>query len=461
MLLLAWLAGCGADGSDTIDLSMQVEGSPVIPTVLTATWTLDPPPEAAWVVATPQEDGLPTLRVAVALDDEPPWSTPILGLRPGSSVQVEVQVQVEGEVRASPPVQAEVGAAPSDLPDFEVEAPAPDQVAFGYLLTTLLTPPTALVLDDQGRVLWWYRYSGVELLSRARLSADGASVLLGSLDTATGEESALLRVSLDGTEEEWIPTPYRHHDFVEHEDGTLAWLALDPREVEGVQVAGDAIVERDPDGSTRQVYSVWDHHEAWAGQVEDNAFPGTAGGDWPHGNALDWLPQEQAYRVSFLRLGGIALVDRPTGAERWFLGGSESTLHDAWGQAAWFNGQHGMDSAGDDLLVFVNGPGTRGASLVELRLDPDAGRADELWSYVPEPAVASPALGDVQRLDSDYVLATFSYAGEVHQVDAAGDLQWRLQAGLGGALGYLQALDRLQAEPEAASQRAVVATPSR
>jgi hypothetical protein len=270
------------------------------------------------------------------------------------------------------------------------------------------------------------------VLGRTQLSSHPPSILYTYNNVQGQEDNSLYRVGFDGEDIEEIPAPYAHHDFVELPDGTLAYLAYDPQVVGREQVLGDRVMERAPDGSTREVWNVWDHFEYTA------SGPPERGMSWPHGNAIDYLPDEDAYLVGFLTLGSILKIDRSSGEILWVLGGDESDFT-VDGSTEIFEHQHQFEQLDDSLLVFVNGGMDPRAEsrVVELAFEPGTRAVEELWSYWPDPSVTSTNLGDVHRFASGNALVTFSNAGVIHEVDATGALVWSLTADIGGALSYV------------------------
>lgn len=100
------------------------------------------------------------------------------------------------------------------------------------------------------------------------------------------------------------------------------------------------------------------------------------------------------------------------------------------------------------MVVFVNGSEQTYCSDVrEYSFDDDGGEAELVWSYSPDPCVFSFSLGDVSRLDSGNSLVTFSNQGQIDEVDPDGELLWRLNASLGGAIGYTTFLEDLHHVP--------------
>ncbi|RME25128.1 MAG: hypothetical protein D6798_09630, partial [Deltaproteobacteria bacterium] len=412
----------------------------VVPTVPTVRWTA-PDVEDAEIVVEP-DGGEPW---SVAVDTDTPdgaFTTMVLGLKAAHAYTLTVQARTTDGVRSSEPLALTTGPPPTELPRITVEATDPDAMHRGYVITGLLNPPAAVILDSDGDYVWWYQPATLSGVVRTIVSHDGQSILLGGVNLDFAESAPILRVRYDGLELGTLDIPHRHHDFTELPDGTVAALTDDGRTVEGVEVRGDRLVELSPDGTLRTVYSVWTDHEF---SPEDAGWTGPGGIiGWPHANYVEYRAADDSYNVSFLHLDGIAHIDRGTGEQRWFLGGADSTLTDAEGSAAFFDGQHGLQQLDDSLIVFVNGAGATDSRAVEVSIDPEAGRATPTWSYWPDPSLGSPVLGDVHRFDDGNTLVTFSFAGEIHEVTPDGVPIWTLSSELGGALSFVRFAERLQ-----------------
>ena len=153
------------------------------------------------------------------------------------------------------------------------------------------------------------------------------------------------------------------------------------------------------------------------------------------------MADEDAYYVSSLGLSMIVKVARSTGEMEWALGGVESDFLDEFDGALFFTHQHQFERVGQNLLVFDNGDASRSANQVlEFELDEETGTATEVWAYQPETDVFSFSLGDVSRLENGNTLVTYSNQGQIDEVNADGEVVWRLNFELGGAIGYLTPL---------------------
>ncbi|MFH1464113.1 MAG: aryl-sulfate sulfotransferase [Pseudomonadota bacterium] len=434
-LLPLVLPACGP----TADLELSLTQSAAIPTVFTA--TVDGAAsglDAAWVEF--GRDGAWDHRAPLDISGDPPWQVTLLGMKPLSDYEVRLGVQLDGEGFTGRAHTAGTGGVPAEFPDFSLERGGGESFG-GYYLTSVLGLSTAaVILDSDGEYVWWYQPEGITEVGRTVPTRDGSGLLVQKLNPNAAEAGEVVRVSTDGTQAQATDLPWGHHDLYEHADGTLAYIASVPLDVEGTEVSGAAIVERAPDGSTSVVWDIWDHEDAFPYE------PGAGGpaGAWPHANALDYLPGEGAYLVSFLYLDAIAKVDRASGDLLWVMGGDTSDFTLEGGSTDLFERTHQLERLDDSLLVFVNGAQQGGESYaVEYALDESDPVVEPLWAYHPEPSLSCLSLGDVHRFDSGNTLVTFSYSGQLHEVDPDGEVVWKLSAGAGGVFSYVTPVEDL------------------
>ena len=166
------------------------------------------------------------------------------------------------------------------------------------------------------------------------------------------------------------------HDFVELPDGGVAWIAADWRKRDGQWIRGNRVMERDASGVLREVTSVWDHLELDIDQVDQAT-------GWTHANALDYLPEEDAYLLGLRNLHTVLWIERSSGEMRWSFGGAQSDF------AFLGSGQlpyhpHQFQWVDDGLLLFDNRSSDERASrVVEYALDLE--RMDCLLYTSPSP----------------------------------------------------------------------------
>ena len=217
----------------------------------------------------------------------------------------------EADSQASPDLSITTGSLPAGLFPLRVTGQATSWS--GYQVLPLQGSSYAIaVVDAWGRYVWWHLVEQEGNLMRGVLSVDGKSMvyLLAGPQNQL-EESKVVRVSLDGgtVVEELVAGA--DHDFTELPDGTLAVVVVEPGGNPG-QIA-DTIVEISPSGQRTKVWSAWD---SW----DSTMLPGDPNGNWTHANAIDYIPEEDAYYFGMKNLGRLErLGDVPSvsGARRW------------------------------------------------------------------------------------------------------------------------------------------------
>lgn len=405
------LIGCASG-----DFLLEVEQSAQVGTIHTLRWQAPGQGEARVEVA---EDGAWSQSQAAAGGEHV-----LVGLQPERSYQLRVRV---GDW-LSEVAQVETPAAPALLPSLQAETL--DDAARPLPLVTGLgsSSAAAIIVDGEGELTWWHEAPALQTVGRVRPTADGTGLWIAPINVDEVEQSPLLKVSWTGQVLDERVLPWGHHDFLELPDGTIAYLAYAPGDLHGHPISGGQVVELHPDGGATTVFDV-------AEALGQDISPDLLDELWPHANALDFLPDQDAYLVSLMSLDAVLRIDRATGAVDWVLGGPLSTLADSSGDTRYFDAQHQLQWTDDGLLVFVNGTSGDSASrVVQVELDPQAGLATETWRY--QPGLESPVFGDVRRDDEGHTRVLFSFAGEAHELSGEGELLWRLQSELGGAMTY-------------------------
>ncbi len=332
------------------------------------------------------------------------------------------------------------GSLPPALPSFVVTGDA--GAGTGWMATTLVGALRVPVLiDRQGRITWWHLGDGDQLGPRAIVSAGGTGMVtnraLGVYSREKAGEAAIIRIPWAGPGVEETSIPAHTHDFVEHQDGTLAALRYVVDVVDGESVVGNQLVEVAPDGSERVVWSAFD-------EFDPRALPQQAADSgWTHANALDYLPEDDTYLVSLHSFRTIGKIRRSTGELLWAFGGRVNTF--TFGHPAeQMRRSHQFQWLDGGLLAFDNGDVDRRHSCVsEFRIDEAAQTAERVWSYQQEPTQYLPALGDVHRLADGSTLVVWSMLGQIERVDPAGNVLWSMSAPLGSGLGYVSLVESL------------------
>lgn len=425
--LLLLLSGCRAQGID-----LQARVAPGVANAVVVEWSAAVPVDRARIEHGPTE----ALGERLSIDDS--GRALLLGLAEDEDVHLRLVVESDGRELRSEERVVHTGVLPADMPVLSTEGDG-DLDGGLLVMSHVQSPGAAMVVDSEGRVLWWWSLTEDLRISRACLSRDRQSMLILPVNHLGEQDHGLVRVGLDGVELERIEVDDAHHDMVELPDGGFAFLVHDRREIEGVgEILGDKLVERAPDGSQREIWSTWDDFPY------DPEAHVLSGPTYTHANAIDYLEDQDAFLVGLLGLSALVKIDRATGEVLWILGSAQSDWHDPDGDGQILDHQHQFDRVDGGLLVFENGPPNRASSrALELHLDEASGIASEVGSYWPEPELYTYSMGSVQRLDSGRDIVAFSVNGVIDQVEPDGSRAWRLESSVGGAFGFVEWVDGL------------------
>ncbi len=438
--------GQGPDDPGVEDGELVVTLSEFVPTVAAASWDLGLEEiEDAYVEFGPAcGEGV---RAPLHLDDGI-LTGHVLGMKPATEYCLRGVVEAGSETHESAEILLTTGYTPTGLTELSMEVTDADLVTPGFLSTSTIAPvPSVAILDRDGDYVWWHHAEDEGyMVLRSSLSRDGESVLYLGTYSEEGDEQQdrfLVQVSIDGSQVDVHRIPGAHHDFVELPDGTIALLVSDTREHPDFDdpVDGDKIVEYSlEDGTSVDVWSAWDTLNFSGNVTGDEA----GGLDWTHANAIDYHPEDDTYSVSLMLPGAIVTVERATGEVVEQVGGFESDYEFAGGGVHPFTVQHQFQFMGDSLLLFDNGtPDTQESRALELALDANAGVVTKTWSYVTDPSLYCPAMGDVSRFSNGNTLITWGSAGQMEEVTAEGERVWKLNTAIAAGLGYTTLLDTL------------------
>jgi hypothetical protein len=359
----------------------------------------------------------------------------VLGLPPDADVDLQiVSVAVDGGEEATVRIGAHTDPWGPQVPVLALSGQVTSWVG-SFLALNTVTGHTALVLDSDGSVVWAREIEtgADETLMRVVLTADGKALLalVAAHPPQSLQSNRLVKIQLDGSGEETIPWPNLDHDVVELPDGRLAGIV---KQLRG-ESWGDAIVEREADGTFRAVYSTWD----------DPVLPlpqGEPDGELTHANALDFDSETDAYYLNLFSQDMLVRVDRETGTPAWHLYGPGGEFRgvetDPLGRS------HQFQLLGNGhFLHFENADGSNTGSRVrEFAIDESALTYAEVWRYEPDPALSVYVKGDVERYDDGGTGVLWATSGRVEDIDRDGTSVWRAELGLGDAFTYHQHVDR-------------------
>lgn len=437
-IVVGW--GCGEElGVDPPqNVTAEVDGS--ISTVVHVSWNTG---ESSTGYVEYGSGGALSERTPLETVSATEHSVSLLGLTADTEYDYRVVTWDGDDAAVSERQSVRTGFLPLGLPTISVQGDGHDQLVLAPILGQ---STTVTVLNPEGDVVWYHRDERELDFYRARLSRNGRDLIYNAASVSgdPADDSELVRVALDGSGTTATAVPLLAHDFVEHEDGTLAAIVVEFREVDGVELRGDQIVEISPEGDRTTVWSAWDCFDP----TEDPGDDIEAG--WTFANALDYDRFEDAYYLSMRNFSSIAKIDRASGECEWVLGSFGSTLDFAPGSARFLH-QHQFDVVGDHIVVMDNdGSAGTESRIVEYELDLTRNMATEVWQYVSDPSVYTFVLGEPTRLLNGDSFITWSAAGQMERVTSEGERLWRLNTSAGFIFGFHTLTDSLY--PDAAAQ---------
>jgi hypothetical protein len=321
---------------------------------------------------------------------------------------------------------------PGFRPSFEVEitdaeALDPAYRMFDYAYLPLTDPVGIFVIDPQGVTRWYYNggppgflgvtavWAGVEMLADGSILAtrDGAIVIVDELG-----EQRLYFSAVD------YQLPVFHHEAemlgngnvlslsnsFEYHDYSSLGLA------ENQLVAGDLLVEFDPDGEIVWTWDAFDHLDPLrlrSGPGESLPYydreSGEYGFDWTHGNGMVHMIDDDLILLSMRHQDWIIAIDHQTGEVVWRLG-EEGDFELLAG--TWFYHQHSPQWQPDgSVLLYDNAVGNPEipaneamSRAVRYTLDFDAMTATQVWDSLHGEPYVSPVAGDADRTPIGNVL---------------------------------------------------------
>jgi hypothetical protein len=324
----------------------------------------------------------------------------------------------------------------------------------GYILLSVIdrTVDTSWLtfVDADGDYVWWVESPGNGIIS-ARFANNGTSVLFGEYNNDEGVDSGhVVRMGVDGRTRLETRVLRGHHDFVEHDDGQLAFVSMefDTRfeDEAGAEITwGSDAIRKGPEGMTdasdpavifdtfadhtaREPEFVCSHVEPTAANIgpklgEDAVL------EWSHGNSLVYIAAENAYYLNARYTDWLLKIDATTGAVLWELNGT-GVGGDFAGTGVLWSHSHLSDLWDGGALVFDNGDHHVPADsrIVQVSWDESAMTAEIDFEIDGPPGFAS-AIGDARRMPDGSILGAWGNLGEVTVHDPTGALVW--QAGLG------------------------------
>lgn len=328
-------------------------------------------------------------------------------------------------------------AQPGFIPSFTIEGSGG---AFGgYVLFDLLAlspdVPTSLFMIDTEGVTRWHigrvdKVAGANaVFAGAKLRDDGTLLYLRDLTLFVIDEMGAPQLALTSED---LGLAGLHHDVIELPNGNFLALSFTFRDIDYpdlglTHVAGDLIVEIDPEGTVVWEWDSFDHldplrrRDGFEILIPDPAT-GENGQDWTHSNGVIYDADDDTVMLSIRHQDWLVQIDRATGDVLWRLG-PEGDL--ALTSGTWQYHQHSPQWQDDGtLLLYDNGLANpdiddelETSRAVRYAVDPVAMTVTQVWEDVRQDFMA-PIAGDADRLPDGSLLITDSSIdlniGEIH-----------------------------------------------
>lgn len=353
----------------------------------------------------------------------------ILGLHGDTTYHYRIVIEGAGEDIVGEDATFTTMPLPAELPTVEVDGGAASGAGYTLFPVSGGDPMTStvLIVDEAGEIVWYYTLDGMVL--SARPSRDGAAVNFQvSRPGVSGDDSAILRVALDGSEVRELTAHFAHHDFIELPDGTFLSIVTHNQQVGDTFIDGDSIIRT---GFSTPTTTIWDAFESLP-LVENDGWA-LSPADWTHANGLDYDEQHELIALSLFRQHQVHILSLD-GQTQAILGeGGDFTFVNDPG----FGPQHGPRFIEGGLQVFDNA-GDGVSRVVQYAIDPDAGTLTPTLEYANPWGEQVMVLGDGLRLGNGAMLSTWGELGDVLTTSAEGQVVRRLH--VSGGVGRVQTI---------------------
>lgn len=314
----------------------------------------------------------------------------------------------------------------------------PDTVLVGTLIgaTSVL-----FALDREGRWLWHHEVE--DGLIAVDLHIRGREILHNVFESEFTTDAGEIRwLDLASNQTASLRTEGAHHVFEPTPDGAIAWPAVDIRDWydekrdETITIVGDRLMESAPDGTTRELFTIWDYedperHDQWSAAFYDQGF------DWTHANGVHYSAERDAYLLSLGHVDAIYELDRATGAPLQRIDSDWVTR----GHTP-FSFQHDPHWTDDGTLMMMSYTDHTDPVAIEYSVNTEQERLTEIWSEASDESGLT-MLGQARRLENGNVLVNLGGKGIIREVTESGAVVWEVQSPLGTWFGNVRVGDEL------------------
>lgn len=425
--------GGGSEPLEIPELSLELH--PEINTLLVARWTQEQPVEQSWLTFSFEDQVITTPSRALEPGEQ---REVLLGVPPETPVSVSLSLERGSEAITGPLVEGSTAELPADLvvPDFVQWDPAASSTQ-RYLLTAVdvgrsnfYGPFYVLILDRQGRVVWYESVDDSRLTWQPRPSLDGSHLVYEAATVYVftgGVEPSIKRLTLDLEQQE--------ETFI---DGFgLAWAELPDGGFvfDHAESGYEFHIERlSPEGDRDRIWSCYPWMEPFS-----RAYWACAP------NAIVYNPERNSLLYSMFETSTVVEVDLDSGELLHHFGQVPGSYAFDPDQTV-FELQHYPNwTAAGTLLVSTHQPGVRNRQFIrEYEVDDAAETLRQIWKVDLSSEYYAQYAGGALRLDNGNTMVTVGTDGAILELDTDGAIVWELDWN-GHLVGNVTALDDLYA----------------
>ncbi|MEL6347692.1 MAG: hypothetical protein AAFV53_31590 [Myxococcota bacterium] len=402
------------------DLTARVDTE--VRTLVHVSWHQNTPTHHAYVDFS-VDGGETWMQTPARAHDEGPVAVTLLGIPADTDVLINVHVRFDQSFRVHP-VDEDVrtGRLPAPLFEPSLNVAAQDG-AFdaGYVLLSVDVGPFpfggpfyVVIVNRQGRIVWYDRVSGDRTTVHPQVSVDGSHIIFEatSLYTIDPQTPEIVRTTLDKKDVTEIAIPELGFSYDELPDGSLIYDAS-PTIPEQMTLR-----HRDLDGTERVLWSC----AAWMADFEPQPEEACMT------NTVAFLPNRNTALWSMFATSTVLEISLDTGAvdSQWGrLPGSWDTVP----ASATFALQHYPNITADGTLLVAthveDAPGIQ--RFREFDVDRSVSALSEVWTYGEGVDRYAQYLGEAQRLANGSTLIGYGAGGALQEVSPTGTVLWEIE----------------------------------
>jgi|GEM_PF-2810622 len=409
--------GGAPDSPDGTITDVSIAVSPLTSTILVVTWTLTQDADETWVRYRfdGQDHDSPHKARAAGT-----WTEVLLGVPADMPVQAVVQADFGDNTSQSGTLEGETGSLPSNLrvPDlvfYDPDLASPEP----YALTAVdvgnynfYGPFYVLILDRQGRVVWYESVDDSRMSWQPRASRDGSHLLYEASTYYVYDanvQPSIKALTLDKRQEDETFIAGFGLAWSELPDGGFVFDYAETGYKYHVETLS-------PDGVRTRVWSCY----PWMSQY-DRSYWACAD------NAIVYQESTNTILYSMFQTSTVVQIDLDSGEMIRQMG----QVPDGWSfdpPESVFTLQHYPNWTADGTIIAsTHVQGTSGVQMVrEFSLDDASQTLHQLWSYQEPEGVYAEYAGGAQKLANGNAMVTVGTDGTVLEVIHDGQIAWQL-----------------------------------